>query len=432
MRTLPERKRPWPSTMDVAREGRSPGRSRALAGAGIVVGALLFAWALRSFLGARDAGPTVDRAVIVTAMVRRGPFERSIAAAGTLQPEQVHVVSAAQDGVVAYVAVKPGAVVSVGSVIARLENPDLNTALVAAQSQLAVARANLASARQEAGAAHLARESAFADAQSQMQQDAVTVRTDRSLVAQGLIGSLSYRIAKIRAAQSGRQAAIGQAQITVDAADSQAKIAAAQAQVDVAAAELAGKQTQVASLVVRSGAPGIVEAINVESGARVTAGTQVASVADRRNLKAVLEVPETQVHDVLAGMSARIDTGNGVALGRVARIAPAADQGSVAVDVAFMHGLPAGARPDANVDGTIELSRIADTLSVARPAGAVDGTTIPLFKLVDGGNRAVRERVRLGQGSAGRVQVLSGLAAGDRVIISDTSSYDDSSTLRIR
>ena len=114
----------------------------------------------------------------------------------------------------------------------------------------------------------------------------------------------------------------------------------------------------------------------------------------------------------------------------MARIAPAAQNGTVAVDVS-LPVLPPGARPDANVDGTIQVSQIANAVSIARPAGASDNSTLVVFKVVDGGRRAVRVRARLGRGSNDRVQVLSGLAPGDIVIVSDMSSYLDQSELRL-
>jgi hypothetical protein len=130
-------------------------------------------------------------------------------------------------------------------------------------------------------------------------------------------------------------------------------------------------------------------------------------------------------------MAARIDSGNGIRSGRVERIAPTAQNGTVAVDVT-LPVLPPGARPDANVDGTITITQIANAVSIARPAGTSDNSALVAFKVVDGGRRAVRVRARLGRGSNDRVQVLSGIAPGDVVIVSDMSNYLDQPELRLR
>lgn len=131
-------------------------------------------------------------------------------------------------------------------------------------------------------------------------------------------------------------------------------------------------------------------------------------------------------------MPAEIVTGDAKIAGHVARIAPSAQNGAVAVDVALSGRLPADARPDANLSGSIILQRIPDALSVARPAGANDNATVTLFKVTRGAGRAVAVRVRLGVGSAQRVQVLSGVTAGDTVVVSDMSAYANQSELQLR
>ncbi len=130
-------------------------------------------------------------------------------------------------------------------------------------------------------------------------------------------------------------------------------------------------------------------------------------------------------------MRVALDTnGSGTLAGHVARVAPVAVNGSVAVDVALDRVRP-GIRSAQNVDGTIELLRLHRALTIARPAGAADGTTIDLFCLAPGGTRALRTRVRLGMGALDRVEVVSGLAAGSTVIVSDTSAFDHAAELRL-
>jgi HlyD family secretion protein len=333
--------------------------------------------------------------------------------------------------VVAKVFVKPGTLVSPSTQVAQLENAALNAAVVDARSGVEAANAQLASAQEEARAASLTQQSSLAGAQAQMQEDSTNAESFESLHQSGLIANSTYRIAKIHADQSTRQLQISQAQISVNAAEQAAKVATARAQVDSAGAQLAAAESQVSALTVTAGASGIVESLAINGGSHVDLGGQVATIADRRALKAILQIPETQVRNVRLGMTARIDAGNGAVTGRVVNIAPAAENNTVAVDVALQR-LPPGARPALSVDGAIEIARIPQRLSIARPAGAVDGSTILLYVLNGNDTQAKLTSVRLGRGSTDRVQVLAGLNAGDRVIVSDTSAYDGHSTLRLQ
>jgi HlyD family secretion protein len=418
------------NSMDVERakpRGVPPGVAAAFAGAVLAIGTVV---ALIS-LARTGGGVAVDRASVVTDIVKFGTLSRSISASGALAPQEVHIVAAVAPGTVESVFVKPGAYVTARTPIANLSNPDLDAAAAAARSSVDVAQADLISAEQQAKAAALAQRSAYASAQAQAEMDQTTLSVDQELHRQAYIADQTYRIAEIKATQSEAQFALAHSQIGVDAAEQDAKIAAAQAELVQAKAQLQAKQSEVAALIVRARTAGIVQSVAVDPGAQVDAGTELARVADQHDLKAVLQVPEGQVHSVNVGMPVLIDTGNGTTTGHVARIAPSAQDGSVAVDVSFGGALPGGARPDLNVDGTIELQTLHGVLSIARPAEAADNTTIALYRVDPRTSLARPVQVHLGIGSSDRVEALAGLAAGDEVIVSDTSAYGGAPLLRL-
>ena len=416
--------------MDVARakpRGLNRGATIALAVGLLVVVASAALYSLTRSGG----GIVVERASVVTDIVRRGDLDRSISASGTLAPQEVHIVAAVEPGVVESVLVKPGANVTPQTPIARLSNPDLDADVISARSAVDVARADLASAQQQARASSLAQRSAYSSAQAQAEMDSTNVSGEAQLHREGFIADQTYRIAQIKATQSKDQLGVAHSQIGVDAAEQDAKVAAAQAQLDQALAQLQAKEAEVEALVVRAHSAGIVQSVAVDPGAHLEVGSELVRVADQDDLKAVLQVPEGQVHAVTIGMFARIDTGNGIVAGRVVRIAPSAQDGSVAVDVAFSGALPSGSRPDLNVDGTIALQTLRNVLSIARPAGAADDNSIGLYRLEPGSAQARLIQVRLGIGSTDRVAVLSGISAGDTVIVSDTSAYGGAPLLRL-
>lgn len=422
---------PNQSAMDVVRE-RKRGIPRAVyAVTGVSLLVALVVWALLS-LAHQPSGAIVDKSTLVTDVAVRGTLVRSVSAQGTFAPEHLRVASATQPGVVNQIFVKAGSTVYPGTPLAQMQNPSLESAAVDARSALRVAQANLAEARAQAQAAVITQRSNLSDAQAQMQTSALQAKSYAELHKRGLVANLTYQQALVQARKSENDVRSGQAQVAVSGADAHAKIAAAQAQVEQAQAQVAAAQAQVDALTVRAATAGVVQSVDVDPGTSIAQNTELARIADMRDLKAVLQVAESDVHSVAPGMRAQVDTGNGVIDGRVARIAPSAQNGTVAVDVTFPRPLPAGARPDAEVNGTVIIAKIPNTISIARPAGASDETSINLFKVVAAGQRAVLERVRLGQGSADRIQVLSGLAPGDTVIVSDMSAYTDQSQLRLR
>jgi HlyD family secretion protein len=419
------------NAMDVRRSVASPGRRYWAVAVVAVAVAAAFAAAI-AFMHESSSGPAVERSSVVTDVAQRGTLTIAIEAAGVLSSESVHVDDAVEPGVVESITVKPGTAIAAGDVIARMQDPETQAALVQAASALQVARAQLRSVQAQSQASALAQRSALATAQAQMEVDSTNLGTLRQLHRNGYVADSTYQIATIKRNESQREAEISRSQIGVDAADQEARVAAAQAQVDNAQAILTAKVAEASALVVRAVTPGVVQSVAVDPGVRLEAGAEIATIADARFLKAVLQVPETQAHDVFIGMRCDVDTGNGTVIGRVERIAPTASNGSVAVDVSLGQRLPAGARPSLNVNATMVVARIADTVSIARPAGAADDSTVALYRIVPSGSHAELTRVRLGRGSVDRVAVLSGLNAGETVIVSDTSAYAGKPSLMLR
>jgi multidrug efflux pump subunit AcrA (membrane-fusion protein) len=168
----------------------------------------------------------------------------------------------------------------------------------------------------------------------------------------------------------------------------------------------------------------------VQVGQRVTLGTVLAKVSQPWKLKAELKIPETQVNEIRMGMQADVDTRNGHIPGVVARIDPAAVNGTVTVDVRLQGELPQGARPDLSVDGTIEIEKLNDVLYVGRPVIGQQNATIGLFRVTPDGKEAERVQVRLGRTSVSTVEISGGLKLGDQVILSDMSQWDSHNRIR--
>jgi HlyD family secretion protein len=182
---------------------------------------------------------------------------------------------------------------------------------------------------------------------------------------------------------------------------------------------------------VRASLGGVLQQVPVEVGQQVAPGTNLARVAQPGRLKAVIKVPETQARDVQIGQSASVDTRNGVVEGRVARVDPAVQNGTVTVDVALAGPLPKGARPDLTVDGTVELERLDDVVYVGRPAQGQAESQVGLFRLEPDGRHAARVKVRLGRSSVSTIEILEGLKPGDQVVLSDTSAWDAHDRIRL-
>jgi HlyD family secretion protein len=207
--------------------------------------------------------------------------------------------------------------------------------------------------------------------------------------------------------------------------DSQkAQIDSARVQVDKLRATWERKKQQVRELVIRAGTDGVLQEITLQVGQRIQQGAVLAKVAKPSQLKAELKIAETQAKDILLGQKAFIDTRNGVIPAHVVRIDPNVVNGTRTVDCKLDGELPSGAVPDLSVDGTVEIERLADVMFIGRPVFGQPNSQVSLFKISADGKSASRVTVKLGRGSVTSIEVVEGLAVGDRVILSDMSAQD--------
>lgn len=367
--------------------------------------------------------PNVPQAGLWPGTVRRGPMVREVRGSGTLVPEEIRWITAASSGRVDRIVLRPGAQVEPGTVILELTNPDLQQSVRNAKLDWETAVANLAHQRATAANGRLAQQSALVDSESAYQLAEADLAMHRTLAEQGLVAGFLVRTKQAAVDQAKNRIELSKKQIAAAIQNEPLQLAPAEAAVNQRKAEFDRLTRQLADLSVTSTMSGRLQLVSVEVGQQVGAGSNLARVSDPLRLKAEVRIPETQTRDLAIGQLADIDTRNGHVKGRVGRIDPASQGGTVGVDVILDGPLPAGARPDLSVDGTIELERLTNVLYVESPAFGQENSTISLFKMLPDGT-AVRTPVKIGRRAVQFVEVVEGLAEGDRVILSDMSQYD--------
>src|SRR5688572_29588449 len=318
-------------------------RTRQLAIAG---GAIVFV--LAATLGVsrlKPAAPSVSRSAIVLDTVKRGPMVRQVHGLGTLVPEEVRWIPAGTDGRVERVVVQPGTRVEADTVLLELSNPEVEQRAIESQSQLRAAEAAYNEMRVRLQSQRLDQEASAARVQAEHQQARLRADADDELAREGLVADMTRKLSRSTADELANRVGIEHKRLAIgrDAIAAQLQVQAAEVDQRRALARL--RQGQLLGLQVRPGLAGVLQQISVEVGQQVTPGTNLARVAQPERLKAVIRVPETQARDLQLGQPASIDTRNGVVEGRVARVDPGAQNGTVTVNIALTGALPRGARP---------------------------------------------------------------------------------------
>jgi HlyD family secretion protein len=417
--------------MDIPR-GKEVLRRRAIRrGIYIALGAIVIGGAAYAFTKLKPAAPSVDSSTIWKDSVKRGPMIINVRGLGRLTPEEIVWIPAAFDCRVDKIDHRAGAVLKAKDVIMSLSNPDMDLAAQDAEWKWKQAQATLDDLKVKLESGKLDQRAQLADLEAQYNNAKLTADRDMELTRLNLKSELETKLSVGNADSLAKRLALQQQRLLINDASIKSQIEEQQVAVDSGRAQYELKQRQVDQLVIRAGVDGVVQEVDVEVGQRVTTGTILAKVADPTKLKAEIKVPETQMKGIALNQPAEIDTRNGVVPGHVVRIDPAAQNGTVNVDVKLDGPLPPGSRPELSVDGTIELDHLGDVVYVGRPVFGQQNSTVGLFKLDPDGRGATHVNVKLGLASVNEIQVVDGLKVGDQVILSDMSQWDSYPRIRL-
>ena len=418
--------------MDIKRE--PPKKTKKyIAGGVALVGVLV----ISSFISRlKPAAPPVERATLWIDTVKRGEMVRSVSAPGTLVPEHIRIIVATTSGRVETLPVRPGETVTPISTILTLSNPDLDLQTLQYQQQLMQSYAALAQLKTSLQQGLMTQEGAVAQLVTQYQKAERDATVVDSLNKKKLSSPNEVAAAHDLVSELKRRLDLERQRYTDLQASQEQQLDLQQDQINGLKQILQEQRNRVASMRVTAGESGQLLTLGnpqLELGQWVNSGIELARVAQPGRLKAVLRVPETQAKDVVPGQRATIDLhNNGIIEGHVMRTDPSSQAGSVTVEVALDGALPNGARSDLSVDGTIEIDRLKDVLYVGRPAYGQAESTVGLFRVEKGSGYASRTNVKLGRASVNTIEVVNGLAVGDSVIISDMSTWDNTSRVRLK
>jgi HlyD family secretion protein len=417
--------------MDIARPDIKAKKNRrrivTIAVAIVVLAAVTFA-----VMRLKPAAPTVERSVVWTDTVKRGNLIRQVRGNGTLVPREdaIRQIPAQTNATVTRILVLPGSNVRADTVLVELSDPQTTQQAVDAELALKESEADLKNTAVTLQSTLMGQRSTAATTNADFETAKRQATTDEALYKLGVVSGITAQASQSKAQGLTTQNQMQQNVVSINEKALETQLSVQQAKVDQARAVYGLKKQQLDALRVRAGISGVLTDLPLAVGQQVTPGTMLAKVVVQNQLKAALNIPETQARDIRMGQPASVDTHNGIIDGTVQRVDPGVHNGTVTVDVA-LHGFVEGERPDLSVDGQIDLERMSDVLYVGRPAFGNEDSTISLFKLSPDGKTATRVPVKVGHASVNAIRVLTGLNEGDTVILSDMSRWDQVDRIRL-
>jgi HlyD family secretion protein len=175
---------------------------------------------------------------------------------------------------------------------------------------------------------------------------------------------------------------------------------------------------------VRAPVAGRMTAIDLKVGENRNRGERLGEITPGTGFKLTAEVDEYYLGRLRQDQIATVETGTTHRQLRVTRVYPRVENGVFLVDLAFEGPMPDDLLPGQTLQGKIALG--SDAQALILPAGPFLQHTGGhwVFVVNEDGRSAVRRPIKLGRRNVEQVEVLSGLRAGERVIISDYGSFD--------
>jgi HlyD family secretion protein len=417
------------SAQDV-RLDSSPARRRrwlvagAVTGAVVLIAALTAPWILR--WSGTDA--SVPRAQLRSAIVTRGDLVRDASVQGRVVAAWSPPLYATQSGTITF-AVESGDTVERGAVLATIDSPEIGNRL--AQERANHARLKIEIERQEIEAKQQRLENRKTVDLARVMLEATSREARRADLAmeKGAIAQLDFEKAHDERRSAELAFAHAEADAELDTERLDFEIATRRIEFDRQGLLLEDLERQVAELTIVSPVDGIVGNRLVEQKTAVSRNLPVLAVVDLTRFEVEARVPESYADDLAVGMAAEVRAGATVAPATLVAVSPEIIDNQVTARLRFDGDMPPGLRQNQRLTTRILLESRPDVLLVARGQFLESGGGRIAYRIED--RIARRTAIEVGARSIAAVEILSGLAVGDEIVVSGTEGFEGKDTVLI-
>lgn len=420
---------PSTSAMDKPVERTRSTTRRILAGAAIgggLLGALLLAPTVRRWSRAERA---VEGSSLRVGQVVRGDLERDVAAQGKIVAALHPTLFSPAQGIVS-LAVKAGTEVKKGRLLARIESPELNSRLQQERSGLLGLRSDLGRQRIAARQAQVRSKQAIDVFGVRLAAARRALERAQVLFDRGLLNRTDFekaqddvQVADLELKNAAQTAGLEQETLEFEATNRAL-------QVERGESIVREIQRKVDELSLLAPFDGVVATITVQDRDAVAPNQAILTVVNLDAFEVEFEIPENYASDVAHGTPAEILYEGRTYPGRVTAVSPEIKDSQVKGTLAFEGEPPPNLRQSQRVSVRLVLERRPGVLKLPRGPFLESGGGRHAY-VVEGGV-AAKQPIEVGAVSVSEVEVLKGLKAGDKVVLSDTSTFDGARIVLIR
>ena len=398
-------------------------------GIGLTAIVLLSIFILPKLAHWSKADSSFDRDRLRYAIVEQGDLNQDIHVEGRIVASRYPTLFAPAEGIVS-LKVTAGQPVRKGQVLLVVESPTLANLLKQEESAFAAEQAELERQRLEAKTVLLNLK------QDKDLKDLRTVTTERALsraklsYEKGLINVIDYEKAEDDLTIAKLELLHADESFSITQETQEMELRNRTLQLERKSYALTNVKRQVEELTMTSPVDGVVGSINIDPNDAVAQRQSLMTVIDLSAYEVELRIPESYADNIAIGVPAKILYENKNYEGMVTAISPEVNGAIVTGRAVFTDHMPSSIKQNQRVSTQIMLSSKKDILKVQRGPFVEAGGGQTAYRVE--GDLAIRTPIKTGISSITEIEILSGLKAGDQIIISDIARFEGVSTLLLR
>ena len=375
-----------------------------------------------------SAEESIDLSRLRLATVTRGDLERDVAAEGRVVAANHPRLYSPAQGIVT-LGVKAGESVRRGQVLARIASPELDSQLAQEVSRLDSMESELSRSRLSARQSNTTNERTLELRRVQLEAARRELQRTEKLIADGLVNQVeldrdrdAVRLAEVELRQVEDGSKLQRESLDFETGDR----ARQRERQRLVVAEL---ERRVRELTITAPFDGLVASVAVQDRDAVQPNAPLLTVVDLSEYEIEVRIPDSYADDVAPGLPAVIELGGKTWKGELTAVSPEVVNSQVQGTVQFAGTVPDGLRQSQRVSVRLVLERRPDVLKVPR-GPFLDSGGRQAYVLADG--LATLRQIRTGATSVGEVEILEGLEAGERIVLSDLTLFNGAKTVLVR
>jgi len=392
-----------------------------------IIGIALLAYLLVYLVFLRDNSSKIyiDKEQITIAEVKADKFQEFIPIDGIVLPKTTIYIDAIMGGNVKEIYVEDGALLAKGDPILRLVNTNLELSYMEQETRIFEAINNLQNTKIGLEQNKFLRQKEIANLNQQLEAVEVNFGRQKSLYTDSLISDQAFEDAERNFRYSKKQLQISLELQRLDSISTERRYKQIDQSMDRLYNNLELLRASLDNLTVKAPADGQLSSFSIEVGQTASSGEHLGQIDNPDDYKLRANIDERYISRVSIGQEAEFDFGGKTYLLTIQKIYTDVTAGSFQVDLFFENGYPDHIKRGQTLQLRLKFSSQTDALIVRRGGFFQKTGGNWIYVLDASGEFAVKRPIRINRQNTLYYEVMEGLDAGEKVIISSYDSFGD-------